>query len=132
MSYLEKARRVAALRQGSEVLRTAKEANEAKEAARTVQTFPVEPRNKGVNLAAEGYKRPDTFARLPGQLERLLGAATSDLLPKDPVMLSDGLVMNLNHYTLAWGCSYMTGDSAEALRRLWQAHRIWQVPSSKN
>lgn len=69
---------------------------------------------------------PDSLPRLPWQLERLLGAAASDLLPKDTVALPSGLVPNLNPYVLAWAASYLTGDRDEALRRLWEAHRAWR------
>ena len=71
-------------------------------------------------------KIADTLPRLPWQLERLLNAASSDLLPKDTTTLGDGLVTDLNRYTLAWGCTYLVGDRDEALRRLWQAHRAWR------
>ena len=69
---------------------------------------------------------PDTLPRLPWQLERLVSAATSDQLPKDPVMLPSGLVTNLNLYTLSWAAAYLTSDRADALSRLWQVRYVWQ------
>lgn len=69
---------------------------------------------------------PDSVARLPWQLERLLAAASSGLLPAGTVTPEAGLVTDLNGYTLAWAASYLIGDRTEALRRLWQAHRAWQ------
>lgn len=71
-------------------------------------------------------KTADTLRRLPWQLERLVSAACADVLPNDPVMLSSGLVPNLNRYVLAWGCSYLVSDRLEAERRLWQVYRAWQ------
>jgi hypothetical protein len=68
----------------------------------------------------------DTLPRLPWQLERLVRAASSDLLPEGSTMLASGLVTDLNRYTLAWAASYLTGDRDEALSRLWQARRVWQ------
>lgn len=69
---------------------------------------------------------PNTIPRLPWQLESLIRAAASDLLPKDSVRLPDGLVGDLNRYTLGWAASYIAGDHDEALKRLWQAYRQWQ------
>ena len=68
----------------------------------------------------------NTLARLPWQLEALLRAASSDLLPKDPLMLPSGLVPDMNRYALAWAASYLVGDRQEALSRLWQVRRAWQ------
>ncbi len=67
-----------------------------------------------------------TLSRLPWQLEALFRAASSDLLPKDPLMLPSGLVPDMNRYTLAWAASYLVGDRQEALSRLWQVRRAWQ------
>lgn len=69
---------------------------------------------------------PDAVPRLPWQLERLLAAASNGSLPAGTVTLEAGLVTDLNGYTLAWGAAYLVGDQAEALRRLWQAHRVWR------
>lgn len=116
MSYLEKAKRIRTQQPSiPEPLQVAKKAKDAKEASRTAFTLPEEVRNK-----------TGTLPRLPWQLEALLRAASSDLLPKETVTLPAGLVPDLNRYTLAWGCSYLTGDRNEALRRLWQAHGVWQ------
>ena len=71
----------------------------------------------GVALAA----KPDTLPRLPWQLERLLSAASSGVLAADLPGVPD-----VPHYTLSWGCSYLVGDRAEALRRLWRVHAAWQ------
>ena len=68
---------------------------------------------------------PDTLPRPPWQLERLIRAASSDLLPKDVLMLPSGLVTNPSRYVMAWGCSYLTGDRNEALKRLWQVYKAW-------
>lgn len=67
-----------------------------------------------------------TLPRLPWQLERLISAASSDLLPKDPLMLPSGLIPDPNRYTLALAASYLTGDRQAALSRLWQVRRAWQ------
>ncbi len=69
---------------------------------------------------------PDSVPRLPWQLERLLAAASGGRLPGGTVTLEAGLVTDLNSYTLAWAVVYLIGDQTEALRRLWQAHRVWQ------
>lgn len=68
----------------------------------------------------------DTVPRLPWQLEALLRAASSDLLPKDPLMLPSGLVPNMNRHTLARAASYLVSDRQQALSRLWQVRRAWQ------
>ena len=69
---------------------------------------------------------PGMVPRLPWQLERLVRAASSDQLPGGSTLLKAGLVTDLNRYTLAWGCSYLTGDRDEALSRLWAVYRAWQ------
>jgi hypothetical protein len=69
---------------------------------------------------------PGCMARLPWQLESLLRAASSGVLPTGTVNLPEGLVTDLSTYTLAWGCAYLTGDRDEALRRLWAVYRTWQ------
>ncbi len=68
---------------------------------------------------------------LPWQLEGLLRAAESDVLGRDTVMLARGLITDLNRYTLAWGCVYLTGDCNEALSRLWEVYERWQVGTDK-
>ncbi len=73
-------------------------------------------------VSPDAEKQP----RLPWQLERLISAACADVLPKDPVMLSSGLVTDLGRYVLAWGCAYLVSDRIEAERRLWQVYRVWQ------
>ncbi len=77
----------------------------------------LESKAEGTRLA----KRPDALPRLPWQLERLLGAASNDLLTADLPGVPD-----IGRYTLAWGCAYLTGDRTEAERRLWQVYRAWQ------
>jgi hypothetical protein len=67
-----------------------------------------------------------TLPCLPWQLERLVRAASSDLLPEGSTMLKPGLVTDLNRYTLSWAAAYLTGDRDEALSRLWQVRRAWQ------
>lgn len=69
---------------------------------------------------------PKSLPRLPWQLESLLRAVGSGVLPKGRVNLPNGLVTDLNSYTLAWGCAYLIGDRDEALRRLWAVYRHWQ------
>ncbi len=59
--------------------------------------------------------------RLPWQLERLVRAASSDLLEAEVRGVPD-----VGRYTLAWAASYLTGDRDEALARLWAVHRAWQ------
>jgi hypothetical protein len=63
----------------------------------------------------------DTLSRLPWQLERLVSAASSGQLS---VELSG--VPDSTRYVMGWACSYLTGDQAEALRRLWEVRRAWQ------
>jgi hypothetical protein len=68
-----------------------------------------------------------SIPRLPWQLERLLSAAASDVLPKGMQHVQGlGLVIDLGTYTLACAAAYLTGDRDEALRRLWYVHRAWQ------
>lgn len=92
---------------------------------------------KNVEKGSAGFAAPsvpfehdgtaeDDLPRLPWQLERLVSAASSDLLPKEPVMLPSGLVPDLNRYALAWAVTYLVGDRQEALSRLWQVRRAWQ------
>lgn len=69
---------------------------------------------------------PNTLPRLPWQLDRLVQAASSDLLPQRSLTMPEGFVTDLNRYVMAWGCSYLTGDRDEALRRLWRVHSKWQ------
>ena len=69
---------------------------------------------------------PDALPRLPWQLEQLIRAASSDLLPEGSTLLESGLVTDLNRYTLAWAAAYLTGDRDEVLSRLWQVRRAWQ------
>ncbi len=64
---------------------------------------------------------PDTIPRLPWQLERLVGAASSELL----TFVLPG-VPNPSSYVMAWACSYLIGDRNEAMQRLWTAFRAWQ------
>lgn len=69
---------------------------------------------------------PGSLPRLPWQLETVLRAAGTGVLPKGTVDLPEGLVTDLSTYTLAWGCAYLTGDRDEALRRLWQVYSVRQ------
>lgn len=62
-----------------------------------------------------------TLPRLPWQLERLLSAAASGVLRCELRGVQD-----VSCYTLAWGCSYLTGDRNEALRRLWELYEAWK------
>lgn len=64
---------------------------------------------------------PDTLPCLPWQLKRLLSAAGSNVLTAELPGVRD-----VGRYTLAWGCAYLTGDRAEAERRLWQVYQAWQ------
>ena len=70
---------------------------------------------------APKLERP-TLERLPPELERLIGRAVAGALP-GAVQLSSGLVMDLNAYTMAWACAYLTGDGEEAKKRLLEAVR---------
>lgn len=88
-------------------------------------TESLEPESNEV-LHAAPVPTLATLPPLPWQLERLVSAASSDLLPKDPLMLPSGLVPDMNRYTLAWAASYLVGDRQEALSRLWQVRRAWQ------
>jgi len=69
---------------------------------------------------------PDSIPRLPWQLERLISAAGSNQLPKDRVTLSNGLIHDMNPYTLAVAAAYLVGDRQAALSRLWELRRVWQ------
>lgn len=65
--------------------------------------------------------RPGTLPCLPWQLERVLSAASSNVLNAKLPGVPD-----VGRYTLAWGCSYLTGDRDEAEQRLWQVYRAWK------
>jgi hypothetical protein len=62
-----------------------------------------------------------TIPRLPWQLERLVSAASSDVLTFSLYGVPD-----INRYVLAWAAAYLTSDRDEALRRLWQTYHVWQ------
>ena len=135
MGYLDKAKKVVSTLEGEHsTLQGAKEANKAKEASSTAQTTTTTLRNKSlkpeVAVAALPVitlpEQPDTLPRLPWQLERLLAAAASDVLPQGMTYLESGLVFDLQKYVLAGAGAYLIGDRDEALKRLWQAHRAWQ------
>lgn len=98
-------------------------------ATEKVSDIPKNATDKSPQLTPPPAVSPDaeTLPRLPWQLERLISAACADVLPKDPVMLSSGLVTDLGRYVLAWGCSYLVSDRVEAERRLWQVYRARQV-----
>ncbi len=64
---------------------------------------------------------PDSLPRLPWQLERLINAASSNVLGVELLGVPD-----VPRYTLAWAACYLTGDRDEALRRLWQVYSAWQ------
>lgn len=70
-------------------------------------------------------KRPErllnTLPRLPWQLERLLSAASLN----EPLSADVQGVFDVNRYVLAWGCSYLTVDQGEALKRLWRVYSQW-------
>ena len=68
-----------------------------------------------------------TLERLPDTLEWMVRAASNDALPGGLVQLSSGLVMDLNAYTMAWACAYLTGDGEEAKKRLLE---VW--PQSRS
>lgn len=70
--------------------------------------------------------------RLPWQLERLICAAGSNQLPKDPVMLTAGLITDMNRYTLACASAYLMGDRGVALQRLWELRRVWMPEEAVN
>ena len=90
------------------------------------------PKNEACETVATmlpmGNIPPDANAvpRLPWQLEGLLRAANSDVLPRGMTHLESGLVFDLRVYVLASAASYLLGDRDAALTRLWQAHRKWQ------
>lgn len=116
MSYLDKAKSV--LRQTSARPKEVEETKETKntnKGSHTQQTVLNPLRNN----------TSTTLLHLPWQLERLVSAASSGVLP-ETVMLATGLVTDLNRYVLGWAASYLVGDRAEAERRLWEAHRAWQ------
>jgi hypothetical protein len=111
VSYLDKAKTVPNHKptEPKEIL-TAEKANDAKEGRQTLLTPPDELRNKSGTLPC-----------LPWQLERLLSAASSNVLTADLPGVPDP-----SAYTLAWGCAYLTGDRSEAEHRLWQVYRAWK------
>lgn len=82
--------------------------------------------SRKATLAEAPVLSADALPRLPWQLECLVRAASSDLLPEGSAMLKLGLVTDPNRYTLAWAAAYLTGDRDEALSRLWQVRRVWQ------
>lgn len=126
MSYLDKAKTVPSQKstEPKEVPVT-KETNYTKKASTTLQMSPPGLRNNPQPQSVAIPQPPDTLPRLPWQLERLVSAASSDALPKGTVSLSAGLVPDLSSYVLAWAAAYLTGDTTEPLRRLWEAHRAW-------
>ena len=63
-----------------------------------------------------------TIPRLPWQLERLVMAASHNLLT-----FSIKGVINQNHYVMAWACAYLAGDRQEALKRLWAVQALREV-----
>lgn len=64
---------------------------------------------------------PNTLARLPWQLERLVHAASSNVLELELRGVPDP-----NRYVLGWAAVYLTGDQEAALSRLWQVRYAWQ------
>lgn len=128
MSYLDKAKSVRCqMAAKPKEVQVTKETNDTNEASQTLQTVPTTTRNNPTFSGVEVEKQRDTMPRLPWELEALLRAAGSNVLP-ETVMLSSGLVTDFNRYVLACGCSftYCIGDREEIVRRLWQAHRAWR------
>jgi hypothetical protein len=70
--------------------------------------------------------KADTLPRLPWQLEGLVRAANSDVLPKGLAHLPSGVVFDLAAYTLSCAASYLTNDRDEALEKLWTVYRKWR------
>ena len=68
--------------------------------------------HKGVKIIGRG----DSLPRLPFALERLVSAASSNLLAG---FTFEG-VPDINRYVMAWACCYLVGDRNEALNRLRQ------------
>jgi hypothetical protein len=62
---------------------------------------------------------------LPWQLERLVSAAASRLLPTGAVPLPGGFVPDLGRYVLACLAGHCTG-APEAIERLWDAYHAWR------
>ncbi len=91
---MDKAQAVTAQTSDEPRLPFAKKTNDTNKASQTMQTALTPLRN---NLS-------DTLPRLPWQLERLLSAASSGVLP-ETVMLSSGLITDLNRYVLGWAAS---------------------------
>lgn len=63
----------------------------------------------------------NTLPPLPWQLERLLKAASSNVLETHISGVPDP-----QRYVMAWGCEYLAGDREEALARLWGVWRVWE------
>lgn len=68
---------------------------------------------------------PGSLESLPWQIEQLIRAASSDLLPSSAI-LETGIVSDLNRYVLAWGCAYLL-RSPDALGQLWATYSAWQA-----
>ena len=65
--------------------------------------------------------------RLPWQLERLVSAAASDLLPAGgAIWLRHGIVMDINRYVLGWAAAYLVSNQGESLERLWEVYHAWE------
>jgi hypothetical protein len=63
-----------------------------------------------------------TVPRLPWQLERLIGAASSHTLD-----LTISGTPDANRYVCAWACEYLvSSQKEEPLKRLWEVYELWQ------
>jgi hypothetical protein len=66
---------------------------------------------------------PPPPGAVPPQLQALLRAASSDLLPSSMTRLANGgMVADLNRYVMAYAVVYLLGDTDNALSALWLVH----------
>ena len=63
---------------------------------------------------------------LPQPLKCLLRAASAGSLQCELPGVRD-----VNRHTMAWGCSYLTGNRDEALERLWEVYAAWIATPSE-
>ena len=68
--------------------------------------------------------RPLPLSSLPAHLAPLVQAAARGELPRGPVFLASGLVLDLSGYVLAWASGWPS-DEAHTLRRLEEAYTVW-------
>ena len=93
------------------------------EAVKTYKLEILESLEKGFSP----LNKTRTLERLPWELERLVSAASNGVLPSGTFKLESGLTPDLERFVSGWACSYLTGDTAHGLSRLWEAHTAWKT-----